>query len=408
MRMVRNHGGIAGEGMMTENIYHEIETELLGVLDKNPPDLAGIQDNLLRLEGRFGAEVYSEFLHLLSHLHFEPAEAKKHWLKILTHREALELGKKKPVDFRVAMLDYFISVNHRIRNPKIIEIRIFQKTRDSAIRDELTGLYNYRHFREELKREVERAERRGESVSLGFYDIDNFKAYNDRNGHLAGDRALQAVARCIQGELRRTDFAARYGGEEFAVIFPGAGKAQALKIAERIRKKIAGAEIPFGEYQPGGRFTISGGVATFRADAKDPDSFLDAADRALYVAKGQGRNLIVPAGSECREYPRLEARIPGKLRRMASPPVAIVTDDLSERGFRFQTGPGIKKGDYFGFNLQLPPPGQEVSGIAQALRVHPSGDRHSIAARIVEMPSEELMRLKDFLASPIQEPAGAR
>lgn len=388
--------------MTTAGNSRDIEHELLAVLEKYPADIQEIQRKLLEIEERSGIDVYCQFLYLLCHLHFSPKEAKRHWQSILAHQAFLKKCKRKPIDFRVALLDYFLSVNRRMHSPKVIEIKIFQKTQESAIRDELTGLYNYRCFRDELKREVERTRRNGESVSLCFFDLDHFKMYNDQNGHMAGDQALQAVGRIIQEEIRKCDLAVRYGGEEFAVILPGATKAQACMVAERIRKRIAEHDFPFGQHQPGGRLTISGGVATYRADAKEPDAFLEMADRALYRAKGLGKNCISTASSEFREYPRFEVKIPVTVRCMATQHETFVTQDLSEKGFRFTCSCPIEKGDFFGFVLRPSPKEMEISGIAQAVRSRRSGGSFMVAARIAEMPPEGAKRLKEILARRIR------
>ena len=158
-----------------------------------------------------------------------------------------------------------------------------------AITDGLTGLYNHRHLHERLAAEVGEPGQAGRALSLLFCDLDFFKDYNDRHGHAAGDEALRATARIIEQCTRRDDVAARYGGEEFVVLLPGVDEARALEIADRIRSAVAERHLAHGG------LTISIGVAAFPAAARSKEALLEAADRAMYLAKRLGRDRVVAA-----------------------------------------------------------------------------------------------------------------
>lgn len=168
-----------------------------------------------------------------------------------------------------------------------------KKLDELHIRDEKTNLYNYRHFKEHLIVEVERSKRQNEKVSLAMIDIDYFKRYNDANGHLAGDRALKALADIISTQCRAYDVPSRFGGEEFAILFPKTDTETASEIAERLRKIISRESFRQQQQQPAGELTVSIGVATFPADAADWHNLINNADRALYKAKSNGRNKVV-------------------------------------------------------------------------------------------------------------------
>ena len=161
-----------------------------------------------------------------------------------------------------------------------------------AITDGLTGLYNHRHFRERLTLELERSHRTGLPLSVVMIDVDSFKLYNDRHGHLAGDNALRGVAKVLQHGRRANDIVARYGGEEFAIILVDVGTAAAKDVAERIVTQVAEFPFEFGASQPLGRLTISAGVATAPPDGGDAAAVLAMADRALFAAKAAGRNTV--------------------------------------------------------------------------------------------------------------------
>jgi len=172
-------------------------------------------------------------------------------------------------------------------------IRLKERHKRLAARDGLTQLYNRRAFDERLAKARAREERQGGRFAVLLLDIDHFKKLNDTFGHPAGDAALKHTARVLEDHLRQGDEAARYGGEEFAVILPGADAAGALLLAERVRAAIAKSQVVF----EGARLsaTVSIGVSVWPDDGKELDALLAAADRALYAAKQEGRNRVVPA-----------------------------------------------------------------------------------------------------------------
>jgi len=160
--------------------------------------------------------------------------------------------------------------------------------------DTLTGLANRRRFDEVLRHEWRRSAREGTPLSLVFCDIDNFKAYNDGYGHLAGDECLVKVARAVSTASQRPgDLAARYGGEEFVLVLPGTSEEGARILAERLRARVVELAIPHAHSSLAPHLTISLGVASaVPRPGSDPADLLEVADRALYAAKDEGRNRV--------------------------------------------------------------------------------------------------------------------
>ena len=161
-----------------------------------------------------------------------------------------------------------------------------------SITDSLTGLPNRRYLEERLAEELNRSKRYDFPMSFLMIDIDDFKAYNDKNGHQAGDVALQITAHCLKGALRAADVASRYGGEEFCILLPQTAMAEAGVIADRIRQRVSTTEFPHGKAQPLGQVTISVGVSTFAKNIETSENIIAAADRALYQAKSLGKDRI--------------------------------------------------------------------------------------------------------------------
>jgi diguanylate cyclase (GGDEF)-like protein len=161
-----------------------------------------------------------------------------------------------------------------------------------SITDPLTGLQNRRYLEERLAEEVNRSRRYEQPLSFLMIDIDDFKHYNDRNGHQAGDLALQIAAQELKASLRSADVAARYGGEEFCVLLPQTSLYEAGVIAERMREKIGHTAFPNAASQPLGAVTLSIGISAFTTTVDTAEKMIWAADRALYEAKHQGKNTI--------------------------------------------------------------------------------------------------------------------
>ncbi len=163
------------------------------------------------------------------------------------------------------------------------------KLRAHARTDDLTDLPNFRAFRERIDGEIERAGRYPEQFGILVLDLDHFKQYNDRYGHLAGNEALQRVARALRVAVRSVDFPARYGGEEFAVILPQIEAETLATVAERIRVNVESLPSP----PVGETVTVSVGGAMYPLDGSTVDALFHAADERLYQAKGEGRNRVV-------------------------------------------------------------------------------------------------------------------
>jgi diguanylate cyclase (GGDEF)-like protein len=161
-----------------------------------------------------------------------------------------------------------------------------------SITDALTALPNRRYLEERLTEELNRSKRYDYSMSFLMIDIDDFKSYNDNNGHQAGDLALQITSHCLKGALRAADVASRYGGEEFCILLPQTSISEAGVIADRIRERVATTHFPHGKAQPHGRVTISIGVSTFSSIVNTAETIIAAADRALYRAKHLGKDRV--------------------------------------------------------------------------------------------------------------------
>ncbi|HUQ35513.1 MAG TPA: PleD family two-component system response regulator [Aestuariivirga sp.] len=207
---------------------------------------------------------------------------------------ALDMGVNdyliRPIDRQELMA----RVNTQIRRARYAEqLRVSVQTSiEMAVTDALTGLYNRRYMETHLGHLVEHSINRGKPLSALAIDVDFFKPVNDTHGHDVGDKVLQELASRIRDNIRNVDMPCRVGGEEFIIILPATELHLAQKIAERIRKSIAGK--PFSAGADGGslNITVSVGLSTLIGANDKLEDFLKRADQALYIAKREGRNRV--------------------------------------------------------------------------------------------------------------------
>ncbi len=167
----------------------------------------------------------------------------------------------------------------------------FEKMEALSYTDGLTGIHNFRYFRQRLEEELQRAKRYHRTLALMILDIDNLKSINDKYGHLAGDAILKAFGKILTKSVRAIDVASRYGGDEFCLIIPEADRDKALLFMERFRVKIASEHAAGEGISSDFKFSVSIGAAVYPEDAEDIDELINAADMALLQAKEEGGNL---------------------------------------------------------------------------------------------------------------------
>jgi len=362
---------------------HEIEAvlrEVTGEVSQEVIEIAGedaerseaAEAELRREKDRQPESFYSGLVFTLAGIRYSEAEAKLVWVNLLSHKWEMSQKMGRNVGIRVAALDFFSNVMGELARARIMDSSGYIQTARLAVTDGLTGLYNHRYMMERLRRDLERARESGERLSVLMIDIDHFKAYNDINGHMAGDVALKEVAAVIRSSAKREDVCARYGGEEFAVIAYGTDRALAARVAERLRAEVEARDFPNEEVLPGGNLTVSCGVATYPEDATDRGGLVEYADRALYAAKNLGRNRVCSVVTERRGLERVQRPLQLAFRSRASEgaggqmtPARLV--NISLRGACLETGGPVEPDTLLEVRVSDRRGGSEVDLLARTI-----------------------------------------
>ena len=253
-----------------------------------------IQDDeyLLDSIGKKPGTYYRELIFALIQIRLPEEEAKHDWNKILKHKYILSERLGRNVGIHVATLDYFTNIKKQLAFPKIVDARDYVDTASRALVDDLTKAYTRGFFDEEFKRLFRQARSGGTVFSLVMLDLDNFKIYNDVNGHIRGDIALIETVRILHAVCSQDAAVCRYGGEEFVILLPGEDLEAAARTAENIRQAVYDYRFVNEQALPGGRLSVSLGVTMYRDSIQEPQEMVEEADAALYRAKNEGRNSV--------------------------------------------------------------------------------------------------------------------
>lgn len=333
--------------MITREDAEKIREELTQLLAEDAHNTQALLERLNTLTQESGIGAHAALLLILTHLAFEEREARSHWGEILSRRDELKEKLGRDPGIRMAVLDYFMNVNRQLVQPTLIELSMLESTARDAAQDKLTGLATDATFRAALWRELRRARRYDQHLSVILFDLDDFAAANAQFGDLVGDRLLRESAILLSNKIRDIDIAARLGEDELALLLPETDRSGALLVAERFRAEL---ERYFARRESGGRpvkLTASGGAACFPEDARTPDTLLQCAAQALYQAKAAGKNDVQVYHPERRRYLRFELA-PGRFEvEVLEPadPGPFRLRNLSRNGILFASPEALEVGE---------------------------------------------------------------
>src|SRR5207253_3441649 len=257
-------GALAHPLLPIEDTYLELLADTLESLD-------------LPARGQF----LQRFLRAICHVELRESECVQIWDEMLNRRRALTDQAGRPVVLKAALMDV-LATSGFLRVPIILEYEELKKLELNAVTDPLTGLYNRRLFGESFEKELNRARRYTQPLSLVILDLHRFKEVNDKHGHPRGNEVLRATAATLKKDLRTSDSAFRIGGDEFALLLPQTDSAQALALSRRVETVFAEMLQPL---QLSVTVAMDHGVAIFPQDAEQADQLIRIADERLYRLK---------------------------------------------------------------------------------------------------------------------------
>lgn len=276
-----------------------IDMDFVEALSKGSPHVSPkVKERIEQARKKLGKDFYAKVIWTVTQKAYNPLEAKRLWERIVKHRQDLNSKLGRDVGISVATLDYMSNILNDLSEPKVLETSDVDRMAETALTDELTGLYLRGVFDVLLDKYVGECKRYERPVSLIMGDIDDFKKTNDRYGHQRGDEVLRLIGAIFNSNARDTDIAARYGGEELAIILPETEMNSAYKLAERMRILV------YEEFKNDISITISLGVANCPRHAASAERLVRAADKALYSAKRKGKNQVIIASkksSSCKK-----------------------------------------------------------------------------------------------------------
>lgn len=260
----------------------------------------GYPERIKKMKLKIGKNGITGFVGATGEIHYAPNVINdKHYIKAIRAVKSevsipLKIGDKTIGVFDVESKEYdafdewdlklLSAIAAQIAN-EIEKARLYEETKVLSLTDPLTGLPNRRHFDIMIESELKKSERYNRPLSLLLIDFDNFKQYNDKNGHVAGDKVLIEYAKLMNSSIRNIDLLCRYGGDEFVAVLPETDESFARVVAERVRKTIYKESKKWG-------ITLSIGVATYPLDGEDKTSLVMASDNACFIAKGKGGNCV--------------------------------------------------------------------------------------------------------------------
>ena len=306
-------GALAPPRLPVEDTYLELLADTLESLD-------------LPARGQF----LQRFLRTIAHVELRESECVQVWDETLVRRRAMTDQVGRQVAFKAALMDVLASSGF-LRVPIIIEHEDLKKLELNAVTDPLTGLYNRRLFGESFEKELNRARRYTQPLSLVILDLHRFKEVNDKHGHPRGDEVLRATAATLKKALRTSDSAFRIGGDEFALLLPQTDSLQALALSRRVETVFAEMIRPL---QLEVTVSMDHGIAIFPEDAEQADQLIRVADERLYRQKHDNHRKTVNGARRTEAAPSEEtvpasstpAEVPGPL----PPPISIETKRAPE------------------------------------------------------------------------------
>ena len=354
------------------------------------------------LESRTKTSFYSKLLELFIKSNFDDDEAKNHWENIIENIDIMKRKLNREIGLRVAIVDYFINQTEMMKEPIVVEMRLFKENEKLALVDSMPGRFNKRFYDMTVRKEYKKALRFNQIFSLVLLDLDDFKKVNDTKGHLFGDEVLANFGRFLSSSSREEDIICRYGGEEFIIILPETTGDGALVYAERMRQMLKEDEF-FKKHE----ITFSGGISTFPYNGKDLEALFKSVDKSLYAAKYAGKDCVIKSTGNKRKFKRFNKswKIQYQCLRdsFGTPQIEeVISQDISIGGLRFESKQDLQIDSLILLKLDIPDNDEMVlSGKVMWVK-RMNKDLFSYGIKFNDIDTKDADRLKKILPEKFQ------
>ncbi len=345
---------------------------------------------------------YSNLLELFINLSFDEAEAKQHWENILNNFVFIKQKMNREIGLRDAIVDYYVNHAEMMKEPIVVEMRVFKETEKLALVDSLTGLFNKRYYDIAVKKEYKKALRFNQIFSLVLLDLDDFKTVNDTKGHLFGDEVLSNFGKILSLSSREEDIICRYGGEEFIAILPESSSDGALMYAERVRKILKEDKF-FMKHN----ITFSGGISTFPYNGKDLEELFKAVDKSLYAAKYSGKDCTIKSEGDKRRFKRFSKSFKIKYQCLCdsfddTQFEEVISQDISIGGLKFESKADLKIDSPILLKIELPNNGEMIISGKVTWVKRMNKELFSYGVKFNDIDTKDANKLKKILPEKFQ------
>jgi len=332
----------------------------------------------------------------------------KDWNLLLEHQKLLRNSLRREISLQTTVLDYILSAQYKQHDSRAINISISKKVSYSSIIDQVTGLYNDKHFQLLIDAALKRVKTFGMPLAVIFLDLDNFSMYTTMFGQEAGDIALSETAIILRKYCRKEDLIFRIRKNRFAIILLSIPKESAHTLGERLRANVAEYHFKGEDKIPPKKITISGGIALFPDDGKNSNTLMLAAEEALNTAKQSGKNRVLEYSMKRRQSPRVRLNVEAKYQidgRKDIKPFTVNAKNISESGLLLNTHQELPLGGVIVLTLKLPTGNSiKLKGLAVRISKRESDKETNIAVKFIDVSPVDSMALKLFVEKELSKP----
>lgn len=346
--------------------------------------------------------IYKNILNTFIHINLSNNQSKEHLKEIFKVQDRMEKELNHPVSLHTAIIEYFSKLNIKLEKPFIIENQITPRPGLKKIRDDITGVYNKKYGYELLEKEVSRAARYDNSLSIMILNIDNFKMYNKTFSHEFGDKILKHAADIFRSCIRGVDFVYRSNGTDFVFVFPETPALGALEVGNRIRKKLMNEYVMAKDNDELIAITISGGISSFKVDAENLDELLEFAVETMSSARKDGGNKIYLYYQEKRKFVRLDAYCKVGYKVMEGNHKTTFTKNISAGGVLFEASHFVNLNSILEVTIQIPDIDWIITAIGKVIRIEqlPNG-KYDIGIFFTEIDPEDQNTILKYIQNKL-------